>query len=451
MVEPIRELLRLTVLVERAQGLTPALGESRVIFLGLAERANQVRDAGSDFLKTNIIGLKQHIFAPFHPIFMNGIFVVIAIQYTHYSDSIEIEINNEKGERKIYFQIQPSVVERDNSIPLTQDGPLLVHRDGEVAWQLFSFPMVSNQGLLLEDAGRFRVRALSNGSWSDIGTFHCFVVDPPPLTEDFKSAIRSNPFAAKSVRMSVVCEDCKNDLRFYAGIEKNAHMEADGWLWYSDLPDEYKCKCGKVFINLRSIRSNFHGILGQSISRSEMRVDALYEKSFIENIGLEFSRLVKSRPGEELIQKFIEKNPILLHRFPSTRLFFKPSILTKYKADFAIITPNKELILIEIEKSGMILLTRNGEVSSQLTHAMGQVHDWLHEINLHRHAFLKSLEIDDHEVASVRGVVIAGLDEGYNRERLQRLKGDDRGNIMILTYTDLIGGLVALASNLGEK
>jgi hypothetical protein len=70
--------------------------------------------------------------------------------------------------------------------------------------------------------------------------------------------------------------------------------------------------------------------------------------------------LLNSDPLEEILQRFIEHNPILLHRFPAQQLFFKPSILSRFNADFAIVTPEKELVLIEIERASTRLLRSNG-------------------------------------------------------------------------------------------
>src|SRR5690606_37536672 len=143
----------------------------------------------------------------------------------------------------------------------------------------------------------------------------------------------------------------------------------------------------------------------------------------------EFGKLIDKNPAEEVLQKFIEKNPVILHQFPADQLFFKPSILTKFKADFAIVTPQKELILVEIEKAGTRLLRKNGDHHSDLTHALGQIHSWLHEADEHRLALLDALEIPRDMVSKIRGVVIAGRDLGNDAAHLRRLKGADLGRV----------------------
>ena len=123
-----------------------------------------------------------------------------------------------------------------------------------------------------------------------------------------------------------------------------------------------------------------------------------------------FEHLLDSDPKEETIQKFIEQNPIILREYPAVRIIFKPPILTKHRADFGILTPQKELIPVEIEHTRTRLLRKNGGEASELSHAIDQVEDWLRTADDHRAAFLSELFIEPDQVSMVRGVVIAGRD-----------------------------------------
>jgi hypothetical protein len=202
-------------------------------------------------------------------------------------------------------------------------------------------------------------------------------------------------------------------------------------------------------IRRQHLQAKLLGQQQQALS-GEVSWAPLYEKSAIENLRIEFLNLVNADPPEEILQEFIEKNPILLHQFPAERLFFKPPILTRYKADFAVVTPQKELVLIEIERASTNLLKSDGGQHSQLTHAIGQVRNWLHEVDEHRLAVLDSLEIPSAMVSKVRGVVIAGRDTGNDASHLRRLKGSDQGRVTLLTYDDLTAALAALAQRLGD-
>jgi hypothetical protein len=278
-----------------------------------------------------------------------------------------------------------------------------------------------------------------------LGKVHFLLANAAPLTADRIAAIRADPSALKSVRIELACKFCDAKCRAYSGIERSQEAEHEGWTWYEALPELYSCVCGKTIMSLVSIRKNLHGLLGhRSRMSTQVNYVPLYERSSLESIRHTFARLLNSTPKEEALQLFLEKNPILLHQFPATRLLSKPPILTMFKADFAVLTPNRELIVIELEGANTKLLRKNGDVAAPLSHAFDQVRNWLQEIDEHRSAILRTLGIEAGEVGLVRGVVIAGRDGGYDALHLRRLKGNDWGRIALFTYDDLLFALDAL-------
>jgi hypothetical protein len=237
----------------------------------------------------------------------------------------------------------------------------------------------------------------------------------------------------------------------YAALDRSSALEAEGYIWYTDLPDNFRCSCGKTEVDLRITRKNLFGYLGEIISTDGQMINyvPLYEKTTLENIRSEFLHLLNINPKEEVVQKFLEANPILLRQFPAERVLFKPPILTRYIADFAILSPQRELILIEIEPPNTNLLRKNGDHAAPLTHAVNQVQNWLQVATDHRNAFLSELKIDMGSVGTIRGVVIAGRDKGYDVSHLRQLKSVFSGNILVLTYDDLLGSLVSLIEQIG--
>jgi hypothetical protein len=109
----------------------------------------------------------------------------------------------------------------------------------------------------------------------------------------------------------------------------------------------------------------------------------------------------------------------------------------------------RELILIELERADTRLMRQDGDVAAPLSHAIDQVSDWLQVVDDHRLAVLDSLGIEKEQVSSVRGVVIAGRDIGYDARQLRKLKGVDRGRISLLTYDDVLLSLDALIRRIG--
>jgi hypothetical protein len=176
----------------------------------------------------------------------------------------------------------------------------------------------------------------------------------------------------------------------------------------------------------------------------------LYEQSAFRHIHERFGGLLDSDPEEEVIQQFIQETPAILHQFPALLMSFKTPILTRYRPDFAIVTAQKELILIEIENTRTRLLKKDGGIAAPLSHAFDRVESWLHVVNDHKLAILDALNVDRDMVSTVRGVVIAGRDKGQDAAHLKRLKGTDRGRVSFLTFDDLLFSVGALARDIGN-
>ncbi len=304
-------------------------------------------------------------------------------------------------------------------------------------WQPIFFP-IKAPGFLVERPGIHYLRVRTDDGYHIIGEIHFYVVDPPPLTADRIAAIQSDPKAAKAVRLEFSCKSCATKIRVYAALNRIDAFEADGCLWYGELPDRLTCACSTTDLDVTILRKNMHGLLGQSFGHGEqLSFLPLYERSSLESIRTEFAHMLKIATKEEQLQQFIQKNPVILHQFPATRLFPKPPISTFFVADFAIVTPQRELILIELERANIRLLKKDGGVAAPLSHAFDQVRDWLHIIDEHRQAILDFLKINREQVSAVRAVVIAGRDSGYDAQHLRKLKGEDRGRVRFITYDDL--------------
>lgn len=175
---------------------------------------------------------------------------------------------------------------------------------------------------------------------------------------------------------------------------------------------------------------------------------ALYEAGALHTVRRNFAALCEQDVPEETLQKFIEENPILLHPFAAQEIFFKSPILSLYRTDFTIINHQREMILVELENTSTKILKKDGGVHSELQHAFDQVTNWIHTCDDHRAAVVDSLKIDKGRVGAVRGVIIAGRDEGYDKEHLRILKGRDFGRISLLTYDDILAAFDALLKNI---
>jgi hypothetical protein len=395
-------------------------------------------------------GLKNVLLANFFPIVLSSWKLGLAIRRPDPAKNLRIKFQAESGEEIGWIQLTSAAA--TPAAPLTGTNSIFLWVDPRT-WSVVFLDFPPNATLVVQKPGRYFV-VLQRDDNNDevIGEFLYLLVEPPQFTAERVAAIKSDPHAVKAVRVVFGCKACPSKFQVYAALEHDPKLEAEGFRWYADIPEHFACECGITQFDVSTYKRNFHALLGQQQQAlsGEVSWAPLYEKSAIENLRIEFLNLVNADPPEEILQEFIEKNPILLHQFPAERLFFKPPILTRYKADFAVVTPQKELVLIEIERASTNLLKSDGGQHSQLTHAIGQVRNWLHEVDEHRLAVLDSLEIPSAMVSKVRGVVIAGRDTGNDASHLRRLKGSDQGRVTLLTYDDLTAALAALAQRLGD-
>jgi len=314
---------------------------------------------------------------------------------------------------------------------------------------MVSYALPIDTSITLVRPGRYFVtRSLPGGVDERIGEFWAGFVEPAPLSTERIVAIKSDPSAMKAVRVKLSCAKCDGECRAYAGLERSEDLEKEGLIWYAELPEQFRCPCGATVVDLSSLRRNLYAPLGSLKPAAEsVNFIPLYEVGSLENTRIEFVRLLGSHQREEILQKFIEDNPILLRQFPAERILIKPPILTFYNADFAVLSPQRELLLIEIETADTRLLKKNGDQAAPLTHAIDQVHRWLSVMDEHRVAALAAMKIDA-PVGSIRGVVIAGRDRGNDKDHLRRLKGMLSGKIAFLTFDDLEASLAALVEQM---
>lgn len=235
-------------------------------------------------------------------------------------------------------------------------------------------------------------------------------------------------------------------MRAHSALKRSERLQEEGWVWYRDIPDRFRCDCGGVDIDLKMIRESLHCLLGRvgTGDKKAVRFSRLYERRALENICSRFADLLQKAPREEDVQKFIQDHTILFHKFSPRRIFFKPSIIGKHKADFGILSSNGELFLVEIEEPGKKLLTKKGERAAPCTHAFEQVLDWLDKFDRHRAACLEGLDLKAEEVVRTRGVVVMGRERDYPSEQLRKLKWTDMHSIVFLTYDDILRDVAGL-------
>jgi len=423
-----------------------------IAFLGFVERSAQVQDGHPRLWKYNLLGLKQHFLSMIYPFTLRDGGLAVAVYDLRPSDSFKLVWRTESGSEigTIDISFSDSVIEVEPEVPLTpesapvlrKDGPLIIFPQG--TWAFAVMPTAS-MNLTFKAPGIHHIYLCTDEGETRVGTINFGLIQAEPLTEARKAAIRSDPSAIKAVRLDLRCNHCNGAIRPYAGLERSAQQEEEGWVWYETLPDSFTCICSKLSVDLTIIRRNLHGLLGRrSTLSSQLSFVPAYEREALHTIRTNFRALLDQSAREEVLQTFIEENPVLLHQFSPQDLWFKAPVLTSFKTDFAILSHSAELILIELEKPQTHILKRDGGVHSELQHAFDQVRGWLHLADEHRQAFVSCIGAEPKQVGAVKGVIIAGRDADYDPDHLRKLKGADLGRVRFMTYDDLFAAFDAL-------
>lgn len=420
-----------------------------IAFLGVCERATQVRKGQPILWKHSVLGLKQVVLSHIFPMNLRGFQFAFAVYDPLSFEDARIRVLAPNNEELLHIDIQMHDDSQSSGyVPSAETGMFV--QSAYPVWSFFVSDL-SDIDAVVKRPDQYKITMCRGTEEVPIGCLVFVYVPAPPLTSERIAAIRSNPYAAKRVRFSMRCNQCSDELRAYTGLERSAEEERDGWIWSKQLPDSFTCKCGKNTMDLTMLRDSLHALLGH-VTRGEEEVSftRLYERGALEAICNQFASLLDLNPEEKQVQQFMEDNPILLQQFAPERIYHKVPILTKHETDFAILSNKREMILIEIEKPGKQLLKKDGGITAVLQHAFDQVRDWLHRFEEHRAATLACIGLKPEEVASIRGVVIAGRDSGYTADHLRKLKWADFGRIAFYTYDDLLRGLVALVQTVGD-
>lgn len=241
-------------------------------------------------------------------------------------------------------------------------------------------------------------------------------------------------------------------MKCYASTKRNMEREQEEHtLYYKELPDRFVCSCGKVIRDLSTVKANLHGFLGQPMpSSNEIVMSREFHQSFCNEVLREFRVLIDENHIEEIYQTFLKKNSILLHLFSPKKLYFKKPIIHRYCTDISILNHQNELIFIELEKPSTRIMKKGGHKTSEFSHAIDQVYDWLHEAEKHRSAILDAFDLKTDEICGIRGAVIMGRDKGYPIEGLHKLKNQYNEKVRFYTYDDLYTSLSLLSRTISD-
>ena len=389
----------------------------------------------------SLVGLSHVLPAFIYPRPLAGLYLVFAIYDSAELSTSVVRVMSPAGQVVLRVDVRAT----DNLPPI---GDPFFNR----GVQLIS--VEAPDSVLVLEPGVYPVVLGDEAEARRIGDIVFAQVDVPPLSSEQIEALRLNPRALSGLQLMFACNTCGDDIKVYSAVERVPAQEANGVLWYQDVPEAFACECGGTRFGLSSIRKNLHAFLGAEAKQLPfgMRaLGALQREAELMSIAAELLALVDANAPEEDVHQFINSNRVLLHPFAPVRVWSKPAITTRYRADFAIYTSSRELLLVELERPSTSLLKKNGGMTAELQKPLDQVRNWLAAVADHRATVLADLGLSSDRVTTVRALIIAGRMTREDPAALRVLAlGRASTDVPIMTYDDLLVAMGTLIQSLAK-
>lgn len=187
---------------------------------------------------------------------------------------------------------------------------------------------------------------------------------------------------------------------------------------------------------------------------------------YYETLRNEFKNIVDSTDKEELLQSYLEENPLLLlnaglrFAFPFARrrsaLFSKLQLAERYIVDFSFVhadSTGANWIFIELERSDVKLFNQKGDMSRHLNHAYRQIMDWqawIKDNKAYAQDILGKLQAsygitkETNFSSDPNFVIIIGRRQMLDNDTIRRRNElcNNNGRLKIITYDRLLESIV---------
>lgn len=385
------------------------------VFLGVCQSA-LIRGEG---VSQDFYGVSDLLAMPFFPQSLKGTFLLVAFPLKLINKLPRIIIRNKENPKEQgCCNLSIQLTEGKQQINISE----FEEYDSEVGNWLLLFPETPYKlmpipcpPLFVKKPCGIDVIAEIESCEYQIGVFRCEFTPSPPISPEECSAIMSRAGAVAVMWFGLQCKKCHERVEYYLPLDQKKRISNDvkGGIFLPTAPDEWNCKCREVKIPLIYLKQGLHEIFrrsGVQSGRKELRYVPLYQRGTIAAIKAKYQKMLVDNPDEEeSVQKFIEANPILWNFLAPVRIWKKPPIMTKYKADFGILNTSKILYFIEIEKPSTRLVKKSGGVSAYLQAGLDQIRNWQIEVETHRAAVLDGLGLIQRDINDIRYILIAGM------------------------------------------
>ena len=147
---------------------------------------------------------------------------------------------------------------------------------------------------------------------------------------------------------------------------------------------------------------------------------------------------------ESVFQRFFENHPLLLDP-RAFQVWGRPDLHGRLEPDFVIRTYDNSYVIVEIETPAKLLITQRGQLSAEVTHAIGQVLQYQEYLRTH---LTEALEVFP-EFKPPAGLVVVGCESLLNADQkaVLRWENQSRSDINIVGFDTLADTARAVTNN----
>lgn len=376
-----------------------------------------------------------------------------AVQY----NAQRIEITDvQNNNNKCWIDVSATPAKQSNPIErfeyLVNRSPSLISNSKEHGFNIEMPPMADNSYYLVPfpcpsmpilGPTTLRVEWICNGARVQLGDLQLGFKGLPPLTIEERRALLASPHVIGKVKIAIKCKECGECFEAIAYLDEEARARDDSGKMLpllSSMDDYWCCKCKNINADVSIFKRSAEAVFRNQIRTQGDSYTSLapaYQHSRLLGMVNEFREIVATARREEDVQKFIESNPIVWSFLTPKKILHKPSILTKYKADFAILSYDKTLHFVEIEKPSTRLFRKTGGRHSDVQQPFNQISDWKITVENHRQAVLDEINIKREDVSAIRYIVVAGTEP----DAASMIRRDAPTDTTFLSFGDLCGYL----------
>ena len=157
-----------------------------------------------------------------------------------------------------------------------------------------------------------------------------------------------------------------------------------------------------------------------------------------------YNDLLVTTDDESIYQHFFEKHPLLLDQ-RAFQVWAKPDFHGRLEPDFLIRANDNSYMIVEIETPGKLLITQQGQLSAQATHAVRQVLEYQEYLRTHISAASETFP----NFSPPTGLVVIGREASLDTGQKAALVTENRSrsDIRIVGFDTLSTAAEAVTSN----